>query len=127
MKLPTIPAGSRQFVVFVLGGLLSAGVDIGFMMLLIRGGASSFLAASLGFGAGLAVNYFYHARVTFAAKVSAASVAKYLSIVGINYLTTIAMVAFADHAFASPLAGKVASLPLVAITGFFLSRLWAFR
>jgi putative flippase GtrA len=97
------------------------------MMLLLKSGVSALVAASLGFAAGLAVNYFYHAKVTFAATISTASVAKYLSIVGVNYLITIVMVSVAEGAFASPLSGKVASLPVVAIVGFFLSRHWAFR
>jgi putative flippase GtrA len=127
MKLRGSLGSTRQFAVFLLGGLLSAGVDIACMILLLQGGADAVMAASLGFAAGLAINYLYHAKVTFAVKVSAASVAKYFSIVGINYLTTVAMVSVADHMFASPLAGKVASVPLVAVTGFVLGRLWAFR
>lgn len=128
MNLPSSPAAvRRQFAVFVGGGLLSAGVDIACMTLLLHRGTEPVLAATLGFAAGLVVNYLYHAKLTFAVKVTAASVAKYLSIVGINYLTTIVMVTLADHLFAMPLAGKIVSLPLVAITGFVLSRKWAFR
>jgi putative flippase GtrA len=118
---------TRQFLVFVLGGLLSACVDIAVMTLLLHRGIGSLAATTIGFIAGLAVNYLYHARFTFGVRATAASAAKYLSIVGINYVVTVVMVSSADHMFASPLAGKVASLPVVAGAGFLLSRRWAFR
>lgn len=128
MSLRILPAGvPRQFAVFVVGGLLSAGVDIGCMMLALKRTGDPVLAATVGFIASLSVNYLFHAKLTFGTKTTAASAAKYLSIVGINYLITVIMVSAADHMFASPLGGKLASLPVVAVTGFVLSRMWAFR
>src|SRR6476620_3357944 len=89
MSLRILPAGvPRQFAVFVVGGLLSAGVDIGCMMLALKRIGDPVLAATVGFVASLSVNYLFHAKLPFATKTTAASAAKYLSIVGINYLIT---------------------------------------
>lgn len=117
----------RQFATFVAGGLLCAGVDIGLMQLLMTAGAHPTAAASAGFGAGLLVNYAFHSQVTFARSASRSSFARYLAVVGLNYLITIACVALAVAVVNNPLAGKILSLPLVAVNGFLLSRYWIFK
>jgi putative flippase GtrA len=121
------PARLRQFGVFVAGGLLCAGVDIGLMQLLIEGGTHHTAAASAGFVAGLLVNYAFHSRVTFEQAASKSSFARYLCVVGLNYVLTIACVALAVSLADNPLAGKILSLPLVAVNGYLLSRYWIFK
>ena len=118
---------SRQFAVYVTGGLLCALADIGLMQLLLQAGLQAAAAASAGFAAGLLVNYAFHSRVTFNAAASPANFARYLCVLGVNYLVTIACVAAADAAFANPLAGKLLSLPLVAVNGYLLSKYWIFK
>jgi len=121
------PARLRQFGVFLIGGLLCAGVDIGLMQLLIENGAHHTAAASAGFVAGLLVNYAFHSRVTFEQAASKSSFARYLCVVGLNYVLTIACVALAVSLADNPLAGKILSLPLVAVNGYLLSRYWIFK
>ncbi len=116
-----------QFLVFIAGGVLSALVDVGLMQLLLMLGRPALSAASAGFVAGLMVNYLFHARVTFRQISSAGVVARYLTVVGLNYLITLAAVAVAHSLFALPLAGKLASLPLVAINGYLFSKHWVFK
>ena len=118
---------SRQFAVFLTGGLVCALTDIGLMQLLLQYGLQATLAASAGFAAGLLVNYAFHSRVTFNAAANPANFARYLCVVGVNYLLTIACVAGAEAAFANPLAGKLLSLPLVAVNGYLLSKYWIFK
>jgi putative flippase GtrA len=118
---------SRQFAVFVTGGLICALADIGLMQLLLQAGVHATAAASAGFAAGLLVNYAFHSRVTFNAAANPANFARYLCVVGVNYLLTIACVAAAEAAFANPLAGKLLSLPLVAVNGYLLSKYWIFK
>lgn len=118
---------SRQFVVFIAGGLLSALVDIGSMGFLLRMQAPVFTATSCGFLLGLVVNYAFHARMTFSAPSTVGSVVRFLVIVGINYALTLAFVLVFNAFLASPLLGKVASLPAVAVNGFLLSKFWVFR
>ena len=118
---------TRQFAVFVGGGLLCALVDVGLMQLLLTGGMPSTAAASAGFGAGLLVNYAFHSRVTFNTAASPANFTRYLCVVGVNYLLTIGCVALAEANFDNPLLGKLLSLPLVAVNGYLLSKYWIFK
>ncbi|MDE2606452.1 MAG: GtrA family protein [Burkholderiales bacterium] len=118
---------SRQFLVFATGGVVSALVDIGSMLLLLRSGVTLLTGTSCAFVFGLAVNYMFHAHITFQTQRSLSSAGRFLIIVGVNYLTTLAFVFAGQALLASPLAGKIASLPVVAVTGFLLSKHWAFR
>ena len=118
---------SRQFATFVAGGLLCALVDIGIMQLLLRAGAHFTGATTAGFLAGLLVNYAFHSRVTFDAAASTSSFARYLCVVGLNYLLTMGCVSLAVSLAGMPLLGKIVSLPLVSINGYLLSKFWIFR
>ena len=118
---------SRQFGTFVAGGLLCALVDIGIMQVLLHAGAHFTGATTVGFLAGLLVNYAYHSRVTFAAAASASSFARYLCVVGLNYLLTMGCVSLAVSLAGLPLLGKIVSLPLVSVSGYLLSKFWIFR
>ena len=118
---------SRQFATFIAGGLLCAVVDIGTMQLLLRAGAHFTGATSAGFLAGLLINYAFHSRVTFDAAASSASFARYLCVVGLNYLLTMGCVSLAVALAGMPLAGKIVSLPLVSVSGYLLSKFWIFR
>jgi putative flippase GtrA len=118
---------TRQFAVFLAGGLLCALVDVGLMQLLLGAGVQATAAASAGFAAGLLVNYAFHSRVTFSAAASPANFTRYLCVVGLNYLLTIGCVALAESSFDNPLVGKLVSLPLVAVNGYLLGKYWIFK
>jgi putative flippase GtrA len=118
---------SRQFGTFIAGGLLCALVDIGVMQGLLRAGAHFTGATTVGFLAGLLVNYAFHSRVTFDAAASTSSFARYLCVVGLNYLLTMGCVSLAVSLAGMPLLGKIVSLPLVSISGYLLSKFWIFR
>lgn len=133
----------RQFLVFVGGGLLCSALDVGVMQgLLLAGiGLSVAAATSAGFATGLLLNYAFHARVTFGRLHSAGAFLRFLCVVALNYLLTIACVSAAlvlaragmgagavNEATAGvALIGKLVSLPLVACNGFLLSKYWIFR
>lgn len=121
-----------QFFVFVGGGVLCALLDIGVMQLLLRGGTGYQAATSAGFGAGLLLNYAFHARVTFKSSATPFNFLRYLCVVALNYALTLGCVALAVTLLGEPqqtgaLIGKLASLPLVAINGFLLSKYWIFK
>lgn len=118
---------SRQFLVYLGGGVLSALADIGLMQLLLGAGLPLVLATSAGFAAGLLVNYAFHARITFGQLAGRASFLRYLCVVAANYLLTLALVGAGQHLLGSPLAGKLLSLPLVALNGFLLGKFWIFK
>ncbi len=116
-----------QLLRYLAGGVLSALLDIGLMQLLLARGAAPAAAASAGFLAGLLLNYAFHARVTFGRLASPAGFARFLCLVGLNYLLTLACVALAVALGLPALAGKLLSLPLVAANGFLLGKYWIFR
>jgi putative flippase GtrA len=118
---------SRQFATFLAGGLLCALVDIGVMQLLLGAGAHFTGATTAGFLAGLLVNYAFHSRVTFEATASSSSFARYLCVVGLNYLLTMGCVSLAVSLAGMPLVGKIVSMPLVSVSGYLLSKFWIFR
>jgi putative flippase GtrA len=125
--MPDFLKRHRQFAVFVAGGLLCAVIDVGLMQLLIAGGINYQLATSAGFGAGLLVNYVYHARLTFGAAATSFNFVRFLCVVALNYLLTMLCVHLAVVLGAGALAGKLVSLPLVAVNGFILSKYWTFK
>lgn len=114
-------------MVYVAGGVTCAVLDIGLMQVLIAQGTNHVMAASAGFILGLVVNYAFHARLTFNAATSLASISRFLSVVVINYLLTIAFVSLSFSLFENALIGKIASLPMIAINGFLLSKYWVFK
>jgi putative flippase GtrA len=120
-------AHRRQFALFVAGGALCALVDVGLMQALIAAGLHFASATTAGFAAGLMVNYAFHSRVTFEAAATPFNFARYLCVVGINYLLTMGFVSMSVALLANPLAGKLVSLPLVALNGFVLSKYWIFK
>jgi putative flippase GtrA len=120
-------AHRRQFALFVAGGALCALVDVGLMQALIAGGIHFASATTAGFAAGLLVNYAFHSRVTFEAAATPFNFARYLCVVGINYLLTMAFVSMSVALLGIPLAGKLVSLPVVALNGFVLSKYWIFK
>ena len=125
--MPELLAQRRQFALFVAGGLLCAGVDVGLMQLLLRGGVNVPAATTAGFLASLLLNYAFHSQVTFNTAAGTAGFVRYLCVVGLNYLLTLGCVALGMHLAGMPLAGKLVSLPLVAVNGYLLSKYWIFR
>ncbi|MGZ8341693.1 MAG: GtrA family protein [Telluria sp.] len=117
----------RQFLLYVVGGVLSALIDVGLMQFLIHGGSGYVAATSAGFIAGLMFNYGYHASVTFTAPPSGRSLARYLAVVALNYAFTLACVALSVQLLGVALIGKLLSLPLVAVVGFVLGKRWIFK
>ncbi|MFC5461346.1 GtrA family protein [Massilia niabensis] len=125
MRRLTLPG--PQFLVFVAGGALSALVDIGLLQLLVYNGVAPLAATSAGFLAGLCVNYAFHAKVTFKNVTTVRTLSRFLCVVGLNYLLTLGLVAVSVALVEQPLVGKLVSLPLVAMNGFFLSKHWIFK
>ncbi|QKV51752.1 GtrA family protein [Comamonas antarctica] len=117
----------RQFAVYIGVGVACALIDIGLMQLLSRLGAHYMVATTAGFVAGLAVNFLLHAHVTFRAGYSHRALARYLVLVLANYALTLLVVSLFHAWLDMPLAGKIVSLPFVAINGYLLGKHWVYR
>ena len=122
----------RQFMLFLAGGVGCALIDVGIMWWLIRLSAPPLLAATAGFLAGLVINFAFHTRVTFANTLSFASFVRFMAVVVLNYLLTLATISLAmqlvhSAGADSALLGKIVALPLVALNGYWLSKHWIFK
>lgn len=118
---------ARQFIVYVVVGILTTVVDIGSMQLLLQLGYGTTLAASSGFVLGLIFNYVTHQRVTFRAAHSSGTLVRFAVLVAVNYALTLLCVHGGERWLDSALLGKLVSLPLVTINGFLAGRYWIFR
>lgn len=117
----------RSFLVYVAVGVVCAVIDIGLMQLLISGGMAALLAASVAFFVSLFANYFLQSRLTFKHAGGNEAFARFLILVALNYGITLLFVVAGLHFWNNALAGKVVSLPVIAVTGFLLGRFWVFK
>jgi putative flippase GtrA len=116
----------RQIFSYLSVGVLSAIVDIGTLQLLRSQGLNDTLAVSIGFFVGLLFNYTCQRSFTFRSRHTMLSLLRYLSVVALNYLLTLACTYLSIVLLDSPLPGKIASLPMVALVGFFTGKYWIF-
>lgn len=116
----------RQLLVYVGVGLLTAILDVGTLQGLRLLGWSTTTAVTIAFVLALAFNYICHQRYTFAAVHSLPVLLRFLALVGLNYLLTLGCVWLGERLVASVLIGKLASMPLVTLTGFVVGKYWVF-
>ncbi len=118
-----------RFGRYILVGLVCAAFDTGVVWLLDRHGASANMSVTLGFLAGLLLNFLLHGRFTFSmTELAAGHFSRFVVVVAINYLMTLAVVSFLNNvAGLDVVVAKVISLVPVALSGYFLSKVWVFR
>lgn len=117
----------RQFAIYVVIGVVSAVVDIGLMQLLIFLGVHYLGAATFGFVLGLLVNFLLHSLITFKQAYSLGAFLRFLVGVVVNYLLTVLVIQTFYYLGVVPLVGKIISLPIVAVSGFIMSKYWIYR
>ena len=112
---------SKTFIIFCLVGVVSAVVDLSVLYILNNIIVETLIiSVTLAFIAGLAANYILHTNITNATK--------FLFVVAFNYLLTLAVIKFGvDFASFGVIVSKIISLPIVAISGFILSKYWVYK
>lgn len=120
---------STAFLRFILVGLASTAVDLAVVYCAAMIISGYWIPVTAGFLTGLIVNFLAHAKFTFRTEsVNSHQAMRFLSVVVLNYFLTLAIVASAEYLFnASVIAGKILSLPCVAVVGFTLSKIWVFQ
>lgn len=112
---------------FLCVGLLVTAIDTGLTWLLIALTGTRILAVTAGFIAGLIASYLLHATISFSVRLAPqAQIPRFLALVAINYLETIAIVLLATEWSFSTMEGKLTSLPVVACSSYLLSRHWVY-
>ncbi len=117
---------SKKFIIYVLVGGFSAVVDLGAFQWLIYLGYSVNVALFSSFISGLCVNYVGHVSFTFKVKFSWVSFVKYLFVVVLNYFLAFSVVWVCILVWNSPFFGKLVSLPVVALSGYYAGKRWIF-
>jgi putative flippase GtrA len=118
---------SRQLGLYLLIGVLCAGLDVGFLSTMLSGGINTTVAISLAFVVALLANYFAHSFFTFTSRPSTRSWVRYLIVVALNYLITLGFVLISVRLFLSIWPGKIVALAAAAIIGFVLSKRWIYQ
>ena len=117
----------HQFLTYIAVGLICALIDIGLMKLLISFNTNYIIATTAGFVVGLTVNFFLHTHITFKAGYAHSALFRYLIVVLANYCLTLLCVTALHQGLDMAILGKILSLPLVALNGFFLSKKWIYK
>jgi putative flippase GtrA len=116
-----------KFVVYVLVGCVSATIDLISLWVLIGLNTPQWLAVALAFIAGFVFNAWAHALFTFEASLNHQTGTRFAAVVGINYLLTLLIIETLTAFSLSLIAAKVLALPIIAASGFLLSKYWAFK
>lgn len=117
-----------QFLRFVVSGGVSAVADVGLLAALVSVGVAQVVATPIAFLAGALLNYTLHRRFTFQTRrpASGRELLKFGGVVAFNMLLTSAIVEGLTVAGVALIASKLISLPIIAVSGFVLSRTFVF-
>lgn len=120
---------SKTFIIFCLVGAASSAIDL--LVLYILDNlfqVTMVISITLAFGAGLAVNYVLHTKITFSSEASTTNATKFIFVVVFNYLLTLAVIKIGvNFSGLDIFFSKIISLPIVAVSGFILSKYWVYK
>ena len=117
----------RKFMVYVVVGSVSAIIDLLTLRILLGLNTPQWPAVTAAFIAGFVFNLKSHALFTFVSPLTRKSALRFTSVVGVNYLLTLAIIETLSNFSFTIITAKVISLPVIAISGYLLGRHWAFK
>lgn len=117
----------RQFLVFLGVGSSCALIDILATKLLLLAGTHYMLAVSAGFAASVSANYVLHTKLTYRAAFSRGKAVRFAALVLLNCLMTLVLVYLSKNFLGSVMTGKIISIPVITLNGFFLGKYWVFK
>jgi len=132
-RLTEAPTGRRSLygalVRFGITGLLSVAADVGVLSLLHSGFGIWLLWSTLAaYAAGLSVNYTLNRNWTFRARAGhRRTLFRYGTLVGINVVSTLAIVLGLTHLGLYYLLSKLTAVAINAGMNFFAGRYWVFK
>ena len=116
-----------KFVIYVIVGSVSAIIDLLILSIFISLNTKQWLAITVAFIAGFAFNLKAHSLFTFVSPLTRISGIRFTAVAAINYLLTLAIIETLTASSFSLITAKLASLPIIAASGYLLGRLWAFK
>jgi len=122
------PMNWLQFGRYLAVGVISAAIDVLTLWLLLAAQVQRVPAVALAMLAGMTANYALHRVYTFRTEqpLRLRSVVRYTAIVAGNYLLTLAIIEAGLRVGIGVMWGKILSLPVIAMTGFLLTRKFVF-
>ena len=118
----------NQLLRFLVIGGISLVLDyLSFLFLLHAMNASLFLANSIAYITGFALNFFGHAFFTYQMKPGLYTAVKYTVTAIVNYGLSLGIIFIGILFFPSPEFWKFISICVNAINGFLMGRFWIFR
>ena len=117
----------RKLMVYVIVGSVSAIIDLLTLRILLGLNTPQLPAVTIAFIAGFVFNLKSHALFTFVSALTKKSALRFTSVVGVNYLLTLAIIEALSNFSFTIITAKVISLPVIAISGYLLGRYWAFK
>ena len=119
----------RRAVGYLAVGLTAFAVDFGLLVLLREVvGAPIWLAATIGFWASLAVVFLTNKYVTFNARGSGhRQLVRYFTLLVVNYLATLGVIALAVRIGVGYQVGKVVAVAMTTVWNYFAYEFWVFR
>jgi putative flippase GtrA len=120
---------SKIFIVFCFVGLISAAVDLSILYILsVIINVNLHFSVTLAFISGLLSNYILHTRITFRSSATKSNAIKFLCVVFLNYVLTLSVIEMAVRfGNINIVSAKLISLPIVAISGFLLTKYWVYK
>lgn len=120
------------FLLFAIVGLATAGVNFIALALLLEMLKLDYrVAVSVAYIAGVVFHFVANKSITFKQRNLIDihnQIARYLVLVAINYLLTIAIVIFVVEVLVfAPYMGLLLSMGATIVTGYLLSRFWVFK
>jgi putative flippase GtrA len=120
-------ADFRQFILYISVGVATALIDVASMQMVLHWSKNVFLSLTLAYILAVAFNFYCHSKFTFTFRMSLFVFCKYISVVLLNYILTVCLVYLLVQIGWSVIAGKIFSLPVVAVVGFILSKRWVYK
>lgn len=118
----------NEFLRFFNIGVLTALVDFflfWFFISIIQTNLA--IATTVAYCFAFFINFFGHSLHTFQVSPTFISLIRFSIIVLANYLISLVIILFGNEMFNAPLFWKVLSTGFVALNGYVLGHLWAFR
>lgn len=123
----SVPRAATRYVAV---GTLSAGLDLGLLVVAREGLALPVaVAAGVAYAGSALANYTLSARYTFRVghRLASRQMARYVTLLAANLVVTAASVALIAAAGAHYLMGKMAVLAMLTVVNFFMYRNWVFQ
>ena len=116
-----------KFLIYVIVGSISALIDLLTLGILLGINTPQWLSVTIAFTTGFVFNLKAHALFTFVSPLTRKAGLRFTAIVAVNYILTLTTIETLTAFSLSLFTAKVVSLPIIAASGFFLGRYWAFK